>query len=171
MDLFKKPFSKQRENEQLTPDLLSQQKEPKPDKVKESAKEKQVEKTPQPQETPQLETQPAETDLPQPQAAPAQTAPAKSKSVTFKQVENILQEDLEDIYFNMDEAHRRMFKQEGERAIAQIEKIIASGKSVAVKVLEVIKQWLSLIPGVNKFFIEQEAKIKTDKIIKLNQSN
>jgi len=29
--------------------------------------------------------------------------------------------------------------------------------------------WLKLIPGVNKFFLEQEAKIKTDEVLKLKQ--
>ena len=68
----------------------------------------------------------------------------------------------------MDEAHRRMFREEGERVAREIEAIIHTGRAIAVKVLELIKRWLRLIPGVNKFFLEQEAKIKTDKIIKIN---
>ena len=65
----------------------------------------------------------------------------------------------------MDEAHRRLFREEGERTAHQIELILQAGKSIAAKVLEAIKYWLKLVPGVNKFFMEQEAKIKTDKIL------
>ena len=37
------------------------------------------------------------------------------------------------------------------------------------KVVNLIKKWLTMIPGVNKFFLEQEAKIKTDEIVKLKE--
>jgi hypothetical protein len=33
--------------------------------------------------------------------------------------------------------------------------------------LKLIREWLLIIPGVNKYFLEQEAKIKTDKIQQL----
>ncbi|OGG87590.1 hypothetical protein A3B87_00530 [Candidatus Kuenenbacteria bacterium RIFCSPHIGHO2_02_FULL_39_13] len=93
------------------------------------------------------------------------------KSKQLKEIELVLQEDLETIYFKMDEAQRRMFREEGERVAREIEAIIHTGRAIAVKVLEIIKRWLKLIPGVNKFFLEQEAKIKTDKIIKINTHN
>jgi len=32
------------------------------------------------------------------------------------------------------------------------------------KALGLIRDWLRIIPGVNRFFLEQEAKIKADKI-------
>jgi hypothetical protein len=54
------------------------------------------------------------------------------------------------------------------RASRQIEAVLATGKSIAVKVLTIIKKWLQTIPGISKFFIEQEAKIKTDKITRIN---
>jgi hypothetical protein len=33
------------------------------------------------------------------------------------------------------------------------------------KIFVLIRAWLKIIPGVNRFFLEQEAKIKTDKIL------
>ena len=45
--------------------------------------------------------------------------------------------------------------------------MIETGKAVGRKILKLIRSWLKLIPGVNKFFLEQEAKIKTDKIVDL----
>jgi len=86
----------------------------------------------------------------------------------LRQIESILEDDLSDIYFRLDEAHQRLFREEGERSARQIENILLSGKSIAVKVLAVIKKWLQAIPGINKFFIEQEAKIKTDQITRLH---
>jgi len=107
----------------------------------------------------------------QPSGSPSQAALSSpqiqvSKSINMQKIEKIMEEDIDEIYFSMDHDHRRLFKEEGERTAREIEKVILIGKSVAVKVLELIKRWLRLIPGVNKFFLEQEAKIKTDKIIK-----
>lgn len=103
------------------------------------------------------------------QSAPTPVATTQ-KSIALQKIENILEEDMEDIYFHLDSAHQKLFKEEGERAARQIEGILATGKSVAVKILTVIKKWLQSIPGINKFFLEQEAKIKTDKISKINNS-
>lgn len=89
----------------------------------------------------------------------------QTKSVTYQKIEHILEEDLGDLYLKMDAAHRRIFKEEGEKTAHQIEYIIKTGKSIMTRITELIKRWLKLIPGVNKFFIEQEAKIKADKIL------
>ena len=35
------------------------------------------------------------------------------------------------------------------------------------KIFILIISWLKIIPGVNKFFLEQEAKIKADRILDL----
>ena len=170
MDFKLNPLSKKGENEQLTPDLL------KPEKDKGSESAEKLELSQQEQisldgEAVLEKASTVEQDKPGLKKQVASQQTADIKAITLKKIENILQENLEEVYFNMDEAHRRMFKAEGERAAHQIEKILFSGKSVAVKVLEVIKKWLRLIPGVNKFFIEQEAKIKTDKVININHIN
>ncbi len=99
------------------------------------------------------------------QPTAAQTAPPIVKSKIYRQIESVLEEDLEDIYFKLDAAHQRIFKEEGEATARQIERVIAGGKSVVAKITELIKRWLGLLPGLNKFFIEQEAKIKADKIL------
>jgi hypothetical protein len=117
----------------------------------------------------------AEKDVPGQSAQPPSFPPAEpikiTKSPLVQEIENILSENLEDLYFNMDEAHQRLFKEEGEKTAFEISHVIALGKSVAAKVLELIKQWLKFIPGINKFFLEQEAKIKTDKIININSKH
>ena len=35
------------------------------------------------------------------------------------------------------------------------------------KIIGLIIDWLNIIPNVNKFFVKQNAKIKTDKILEL----
>ncbi len=107
----------------------------------------------------------SELDITQPQKKHRATNTQLSQTIISKKIESILEDDLEELYFKMDEIHRRIFKEEGEKTAHQIGQIISSGKSVAFKIIELIKQWLSLIPGINKFFIIQESKIKTDKII------
>ena len=39
------------------------------------------------------------------------------------------------------------------------------------KIFELLLQWLKLLPGVNKFFLEQEAKIKVDQIMSLREQH
>ncbi|MFA6410233.1 MAG: hypothetical protein WCW26_01500 [Candidatus Buchananbacteria bacterium] len=89
------------------------------------------------------------------------------KSETLVKIEKILEEDLQDAYFKMEPKVQEKFKTEGEKTAAKIEKIMQQTKIKAKDIFKLIFQWLKIIPGVNKFFIKQEAKIKTDKIIKI----
>ena len=61
------------------------------------------------------------------------------------------------------------FKQRGELAAKKIEQKLRHAKVRLQDIIAIILDWLKTIPGVNKFFIEQEAKIKAEKIIKLKQ--
>ena len=88
-----------------------------------------------------------------------------------QEIENILAEDLEDIYLNMSPAKQAEFKLAGEEVAGKINDLLARAKVKVKAVIDLIKKWLSLIPGINKFFLEQEAKIKTDKILQLNIPN
>ena len=81
-------------------------------------------------------------------------------------IEKILEDDLGDIYKKMTPDKQREFKVRGEETARKINVMIDAGKVKVKKVIELIKKWLALIPGINKFFLEQEAKIKADEIIK-----
>ncbi len=98
-------------------------------------------------------------------AAPLVAPPPKSQSLV--KIEKILEEDLEDFYFSMPSEQQKVFKEKGEETASAVEKMIRAGRVVAGKILKLIRAWLKLIPGVNKFFLEQEAKIKTDKIVNM----
>ena len=84
-------------------------------------------------------------------------------------VEKILAEDLVDFYRAMKPAEREKFKVKGEETTAKIRRLL-DGTTIKVKeILKLIIAWIKMIPGINKFFLEQESKIKTDKIIELHR--
>ncbi|MDZ7798132.1 MAG: hypothetical protein U5L76_00775 [Patescibacteria group bacterium] len=93
----------------------------------------------------------------------------QEKTEQRRQIENILQEDLMDVYQKMDTQQKEIFKKEGEKAASKIEVLINDVKDKTREILEVVKGWLKLIPGVNKFFLEKEAKIKSDKILRIKK--
>lgn len=90
-----------------------------------------------------------------------------SKDPTLLEVEEIMEDDLKDTYLALSPAARAKFKKRGEIAAERIRKMLASAKTNAHKVLRLIVDWLRTIPHVNRFFLEQEAKLKTDRIMRL----
>lgn len=98
-------------------------------------------------------------------AAPITLTPEQERAA---QIEKILEEDLASVYFNLPEEKREEFRYKGEMTANQINVLLGSAKIKVKKIISLIKSWLTLIPGVNKFFLEQEAKLKADRIIKLN---
>ena len=86
-----------------------------------------------------------------------------------EKIENILEEDLEEIYFKMPPKKQAELKVKGEQAASQIRELLKSAHIKVKKILRLILDWLRILPGVNHFFLEQEAKIKTDKIIALKE--
>lgn len=104
------------------------------------------------------------------QATPMSAVSGQSQKVpdpTYEAVEDILEEDLEEVYFKMDEKHKKEFKIKGEETTGAIAKMLKAAQATTKKVLGLIRGWLKVIPGVNKFFLEQEAKIKADEIMEL----
>jgi hypothetical protein len=84
-----------------------------------------------------------------------------------KQIENFLASDLEEIYLGLPPDKQAEFRKTGEETAKKIEKLLEKTKISIGKIVNLIRKWLALIPGVNRFFLEQEAKIKADEIIKL----
>jgi hypothetical protein len=101
------------------------------------------------------------------QSNAAVVAPAVKTDVVYQEVEKVLEEDLADIYFKLPEAARAEFKKQGEVTASKVTLLL---KSTRVKIKEIfilIINWLKIIPGVNVFFLEQEAKIKTSKLLSI----
>jgi len=114
------------------------------------------------------ETEKSAKKRPVPQA-PGPIEPIAGKSEDLLRIEVILEEDLSDAYFKMKPKLQEEFKAEGEKTALKIEKVLQKTKFKAKDIFKLIFRWLKIIPKVNKFFIKQEAKIKTEKIIKLKQ--
>lgn len=127
------------------------------EKSVEQAIEKQLE---EPKE--QTEPQPLKTS-----ATPLPIAASAIKDEITKQVEKILEEDLSETYFKMTPETKKQFKEQGEKTASRIRELLDMTKYIALEVVKIITEWLKLIPGVSNYFIEQEAKIKTDKILRL----
>ena len=117
-----------------------------------------------------------------PVAKPVKQAPAKAqpevapdlvkkKSETFKQIEDILSEGLDQAYEELPDDLKKEFREKGEETASKIEVLVSQAKVVVHKIVDLIKAWLSIIPGVNKFFLEQETKIKTERILGLAEKN
>ena len=86
-----------------------------------------------------------------------------------REIENILSAGMQDIYLNLTPEKRREFKRTGEETAVKINKLLTKAKINLGEIIKLIKKWLSLIPGINKYFLEQEAKIKADEIIKMRK--
>ena len=97
--------------------------------------------------------------------APKPPAPAPAKDAYLMRVERVLEENLRDVYFALEPGLRARFKAKGEETARTIRGMIESAKVKAGVVLKLITAWLRMIPKVNGYFLEQEAKIKTDKIM------
>lgn len=107
-------------------------------------------------------------------AAPASAlaAPvlAPTKDATTRSVEAVLEEGIRDTFATLPPETRAKFKREGEQLTRELTGMIQNLKAKAGRVLALITSWLKLIPGVNHFFLMQEAKIKTDRILALAEA-
>jgi hypothetical protein len=86
-------------------------------------------------------------------------------------LEAILSEDLYEHFYEMSPPARLKFEQKGVETVSKLRVMVASAKIKAKDVLKLIIDWLAFIPGVNKYFLEQASKIKTDKILELHRRN
>ena len=84
-----------------------------------------------------------------------------------RKIEHVLQDGLKEMYLDMPDSKKQKFKYEGEKTAVKINQLINKTKINIKKIISLIKKWLLIIPGVNNFFIEQEAKIKADEIVKI----
>ncbi len=92
-----------------------------------------------------------------------------SEKTNEEKIEEILEEDLEGMYFDMSDEKQDEFKKQGEETVRAISLLMRETTVKVKRILKLITKWLKVIPGINKFFLEQEAKIKTDKILKLKK--
>jgi len=97
-----------------------------------------------------------------PAAPPRPVAPPKDANLV--RIERALEANLGDVYVSLPKNVRLRFKLKGEETAIKINRMMERAKLNAKAVLKLIRSWLKLIPGVNRYFLEQEAKIKTDRM-------
>lgn len=85
-----------------------------------------------------------------------------------RQIEGVLAEGLEDLYRALNPVEQEKFRKTGEVTAVKISLLLQKVKIKVSEILKLIQEWLSTIPGVNKYFLEQTSKIKADKIFKLH---
>lgn len=83
------------------------------------------------------------------------------------EVEKILEADLADTFLILPPETQQKFKAEGERVAGIIWQMLETAKVQIKRIAGLIRDWLKIIPGINRFFLEQETKIKTDQFIAL----
>lgn len=109
-----------------------------------------------------------EISVPKPSKVASKTPIAKDE--VDLRVEQILSDGLNNLYADLPENAKPIFKAKGEETAAQIAVMVRTFKFEVSKVIRLIRNWLLTIPKVNRFFLEQEAKIKTDSLVEYIQT-
>jgi len=99
----------------------------------------------------------------------AQSQASQSLQEREREIDRILSDGLADMYMKMTPEKQHEFKRVGEETTQRINAMLSETKIKVKKIISLIRDWLSMIPGVNSFFLEQETKIRTDKVIKLKK--
>lgn len=86
------------------------------------------------------------------------------------QIEHIMEEGLQEAYKELSTVEQQEFKIKGEETAWEIRALLKQAKLKIKTIFKLLVSWLKLLPGVNRFFLEQEAKIKVDKIISLKNN-
>jgi len=137
--------------------------------------------TPEPEKTEPTPEAPHEEE----KAEPTPEAPPAAEMVTLKKrpklpvpqmrdevtvrIEKIMEDGLGEAFQRLSPVAKQEFKLKGEDTAQKIRVLLQSAHVKAKKILQLILEWLKILPGVNRFFLEQEAKIKTDRIIALKK--
>lgn len=89
------------------------------------------------------------------------------RDAVTRQVETIMEEGLKDAFQALTPIQKQEFKIKGEETSRKIRDLLRGAHIKVKKIFRLLLDWLKLLPGVNRFFLEQEAKIKADRIIGL----
>lgn len=129
----------------------------------ETSLEQETNVIPQQTDRPSIDTAPVAQPAVQ-HAAPAQAA-ADPRAKMLKDVEGILSDGLGDLYKALPKDRQLIFRQKGEEIANKITDLIIYGKAKVKEIWKLVTDWLGGLPGMNKYFLEQEIKIKTDRVM------
>lgn len=109
--------------------------------------------------------------------APQETAPvgpmpteaevkALEKDQVAIEVEKLLEKDLANTYTALPDKIKPFFKSHGEKIAQTVTGMIKNNTFDGGIVMDMVDEWLKLVPKSNSFYLEQEAKLKTDALVK-----
>lgn len=84
--------------------------------------------------------------------------------IVLKKVESILAENMDSIFLSLDSNSQIDFKIKGEETAKKITTLLSQAKVKVKDLIDLIIDWLRVIPRVNRYYLEQEAKLKADAI-------
>ncbi len=116
-------------------------------------------------ESPQQSAGTVAVSLPQAHRVAAAASVHDPRSGILKSVEDILADGLQELYRALPEDRKRVFKQKGEAIANTITDLVMRGAARVKEVWGMLRDWLGALPGINTYFIEQEIKIKTDRVM------
>jgi len=85
------------------------------------------------------------------------------------QIEKVMEDGLGETYDSLSVIQKQQFKIKGEETVFEIRNLMQKTKLKMKTILRLLLDWMKIIPGVNHFFLEQEAKIKADQIFRIHQ--
>lgn len=91
------------------------------------------------------------------------------KDQTTTEIEKIMESDLKEAFNSLTPIQKQEFKIKGEEVAWEIRNLLKKTHIKVKTIFKLLVEWLKMLPGINKFFLEQEAKIKTDKILTLHE--
>ena len=106
-------------------------------------------------------------ELPSQAPSVSMPLPVSAAEQQLQHIESVLSEGFHDIFVALPPAEQQKFKVAGEQAAREVSGLLAQVKVKVEAVIAVLRRWLGTLPGVNKFFVEQEAKIKAEKLVRL----
>lgn len=95
-----------------------------------------------------------------------QKADNDEKAEELKKIEKVLSEGMDNYYQGLDEEKKILFRERGEETAKKVQELLHEAKKHFMKIVQLILSWLKILPGVNRFFLEQQALIKAQKITK-----
>lgn len=107
--------------------------------------------------------------VPPPQLTPAPVAVHQPADQLTKKIEDVMADGLHDAYAAMDPVTQQRFKESGEETATAIERLLKQSTIQMKKIVHLILRWLRIIPNVNPYYLEQQAKIKADAIVALHR--
>ncbi|PIR04212.1 MAG: hypothetical protein COV59_03450 [Candidatus Magasanikbacteria bacterium CG11_big_fil_rev_8_21_14_0_20_39_34] len=95
----------------------------------------------------------------------------KHKDQLTEEIEKIMSEGLGDTFKQLDRVQQMEFKLKGEETAYKIRQILQSSHVRMKNIFRLLLEWLKMLPGINRFFLEQEAKIKAEHLLHLREKH